>query len=85
MAARASRDIVIPSDFPHSHRLGNAALFRTVLGGVAGSTFARWLAEGTIEPPRKLGGSNAWDEIYMAHVAKHGTQPRRALIADPLN
>ena len=28
MAARtrATRDIVIPSDFPHSHRLGNAAL-----------------------------------------------------------
>jgi hypothetical protein len=88
MAARtrASRDLAtIPPGYPNEHRLGGASLFRAVLGGIPESTFARWLADGAIDAPVKLGGSNAWPEKYMAQVAAQGTRPRQAQAADPLN
>ena len=58
---------LIPSDFPNEHRLGDAMLFRELLGGVGRSTFARHLQTGLIPPPdRKLGTLNRWFETSMA-------------------
>ena len=41
---------VIPSDYPHAHRLADQHVFRAVLG-IASSTFARLLAEGRLPKP----------------------------------
>jgi hypothetical protein len=61
----------IPDDFPHRHRLGDASLYREVLGRPALSTFARYLATGQIPPPDKqLGGRNYWLEVSMAASLK---------------
>ena len=57
----------IPSDFPNEHRLGDALLFRELLGDPGRSTFARYLQTGLIPPPdRKLGTLNRWFETTMA-------------------
>jgi hypothetical protein len=56
----------IPSDFPNAHRLGDAVLFRELLGDPGRSTFARYLQLGLIPPPdRKLGTLNRWYETTM--------------------
>lgn len=62
---RAQR-VQIPSDFPHPERLGGRDLYLTVLGEPAASTFARWIAEGKIPKPKKLGSLNRWPETVMA-------------------
>lgn len=69
---RASRPLEIPADFPNPHRLGGMDLFRHVLGGPSASTFYRWLAEGKIRAPIKLGHHNKWSETYIAEVAANG-------------
>jgi hypothetical protein len=57
----------IPSDFPNEHRLGDALLFRALLGNPGKSTFARYLQTGLIPPPdKKLGTLNRWKETTMA-------------------
>jgi hypothetical protein len=57
----------IPTDFPSPHRLGDAMLFRELLGNPGKSTFARYLQTGLIPPPdRKLGTLNRWLETSMA-------------------
>jgi hypothetical protein len=57
----------IPSDYPNAHRLGDALLFRELLGNPGRSTFARYLQMGLIPPPdRKLGTLNRWYETTMA-------------------
>jgi hypothetical protein len=61
----------IPEDFPHPHRLGDASLFRELLGRPGLSTFARYLATGQIPPADKqLGGRNYWIEVNMASAIK---------------
>ncbi|MHC6153527.1 hypothetical protein ACVSQB_17270 [Bradyrhizobium elkanii] len=62
----------IPSDFPHPQRLGGRDLYLTVLGNPATSTFARWLAEGKIPKPQKLGSLNRWPETVMADTRDVG-------------
>lgn len=58
---------LIPSDFPNVHRLGDAMLFRELLGNPGRSTFARYLQMGLIPPPdRKLGTLNRWFESTIA-------------------
>jgi hypothetical protein len=57
----------IPPDFPNEHRLGDALLFRELLGDPGRSTFARYLQLGLIPPPdKKLGTLNRWFEKTMA-------------------
>jgi hypothetical protein len=57
----------IPPDFPREHRLGDALLFRELLGDPGRSTFARYLQLGLIPPPdKKLGTLNRWFETTMA-------------------
>jgi hypothetical protein len=57
----------IPVDFPNEHRLGDALLFRELLGNPGRSTFARYLALGLIPPPdKKLGTLNRWYETTIA-------------------
>jgi hypothetical protein len=57
----------IPYDFPSAHRLGDALLFRELLGNPGKSTFARHLQMGVIPPPdKKLGTLNRWYETTMA-------------------
>jgi hypothetical protein len=57
----------IPSDFPSVHRLGDALLFRELLGNPGKSTFARYLQTGLVPPPdKKLGTLNRWKETTMA-------------------
>jgi hypothetical protein len=61
----------IPSDFPNEHRLGDATLFRELLGRPGKSTFARYLQTGLIpQPDAKLGTLNRWKETTMAAVVK---------------
>jgi hypothetical protein len=61
----------IPSDFPNEHRLGDAALFRELLGRPGKSTFARYLSLGLIPPPdAKLGALNRWNEMTIAAAVK---------------
>jgi hypothetical protein len=63
--------ITIPSDFPNKHRLGDAALFRELLGRPGKSTFARYLQIGLIpQPDAKLGALNRWQETTMAAAVK---------------
>jgi hypothetical protein len=62
---------IIPSDFPNEHRLGDAALFRELLGRPGKSTFARYLALGLIPPPdAKLGALNRWSEVTISKAVK---------------
>ena len=57
----------IPSDFPNEHRLGDALLFRELLGDLGRSTFARHLQLGLIpSPDKKVGPLNRWFETTMA-------------------
>jgi hypothetical protein len=59
----------IPPDFPNEHRLGDALLFRELLGNPGRSTFARYLSLGLIPPPdAKLGALNRWKEITIAQA-----------------
>ena len=59
--------VCIPVDFPNEHRLGDAALFRELLGRPGKSTFARYLQIGLIPPPdAKLGALNRWRETTIA-------------------
>lgn len=58
--------VAIPSDFPHPQRLGGRDLYLAVLGHPAASTFARWLAEGKLPKPTKVGALNRWPEKVMA-------------------
>jgi hypothetical protein len=67
-----AKRVAIPDSFPHPERLGDRDLFREVLGGVAVSTFSRWLAQGKIPKPRKLNSLNRWPEIQMAAVRDGG-------------
>jgi hypothetical protein len=69
---RGARVATIPSDFPHPQRLGDRDLFRAVLGNIATSTFAKWLADGRIVKPRKIGSLNRWPETVMASVRDGG-------------
>jgi hypothetical protein len=73
-ARNRTRKTAIPADFPHPHRLSGSDVFRALLNDASKSTFARWLAEGAIEAPIKLGGMNAWSEQYMARVVRDGTK-----------
>ena len=58
---------LIPPDFPCAHRLGDAMLFRELLGNPGKSTFARYLQTCLIPPPdKKLGSLNRWYETTMA-------------------
>jgi hypothetical protein len=57
----------IPSDFPNQNRLGDALLFRELLGDLGRSTFARHLHVGLIPAPdKKVGPLNRWFETTMA-------------------
>ena len=57
----------IPSDFPSQFRLGDALLFRELLGNLGRSTFARHLQLGLIPAPdKKVGSLNRWFETTMA-------------------
>jgi hypothetical protein len=57
----------VAPDFPNEHRLGDALLFRELLGNPGRSTFARYLALGLIPPPdKKLGTLNRWYETTIA-------------------
>jgi hypothetical protein len=57
----------IPSDYPNERRLGDATLFRALLGNPGKSTFARYLQTGVIPPSdKKLGTLNRWYETTMA-------------------
>jgi hypothetical protein len=68
---------IIPLGFPNEHRLGDAALFRELLGRPGKSTFARYLALGLIPPPdAKLGALNRWNETTMAAAVKALPQAR---------
>jgi hypothetical protein len=61
----------IPSDFPNEHRLGDAALFRELLGALPKSTFSHLLARGLLPmPEKKLGQRNRWYETTMAKAVK---------------
>jgi hypothetical protein len=76
--------ITIPSDFPSAHRLGDAALFRELLGVRAKSTFSHLLARGLLPAPdKKVGRQNRWYETTMAKAVKAlptvaGGRPERA-------
>jgi predicted DNA-binding transcriptional regulator AlpA len=61
----------IPSDYPHAHRLADQHVFCAVLG-IASSTFARFLAEGRLPKPTKIGRNNRWPETVIARVAAEG-------------
>jgi predicted DNA-binding transcriptional regulator AlpA len=67
-----ARVATIPLDFPNPQRLGDRDLFRAVLGGIATSTFAKWLADGKLPKPRKLNSMNRWPEVQMASVRDGG-------------
>jgi hypothetical protein len=57
----------IPPGFPNEHRLGDATLFRELLGNLGRSTFARHLQLGLIPAPdKKVGPLNRWFETTMA-------------------
>jgi hypothetical protein len=63
--------IIIPTDFPNAHRLGDAALFRGLLGALPKSTFSHLLARGLLPAPdKKLGRRNRWYETTMAEAVK---------------
>jgi hypothetical protein len=63
--------ITIPSDFPNAHRLGDAALFRELLGARSKSTFSHLLARGLLPAPdKKLGRRNRWYETTMAKAVE---------------
>ena len=73
----------IPSDFPNEHRLGDAMLFRELLGDPGRSTFARYLQMGLIPPPdRKLGQLNRWFETTMAAAVEALPAARRRHAVD---
>jgi hypothetical protein len=73
----------IPSDFPNEHRLGDALLFRALLGNPGKSTFARYLQTGLIPPPdRKLGTLNRWFETSMSAAVKALPKARERHAAD---
>jgi hypothetical protein len=73
----------IPSDFPNEHRLGDAALFRELLGRPGKSTFARYLQIGLIPPPdAKLGALNRWRETTIAAAVKALPKARERHAAD---
>jgi hypothetical protein len=77
----------IPSDFPNEHRLGDAMLFRELLGDPGRSTFARYLQTGLIPAPdKKLGTLNRWYETTMAAAveALPEARERRSLSAATL-
>jgi hypothetical protein len=64
----------IPLDFPHPHRSGGTGLFQAVLGGLPKSTLHRWLADGVIPKPTRIGGLNYWPETVMDDVRRNGTK-----------
>lgn len=66
------RAIRIPADFPHPQRLAGRDLFIAILGNPSPATFARWLAEGRLPRPRKLGSLNRWPEVEMAAARDAG-------------
>ncbi|MGY3589002.1 putative DNA-binding transcriptional regulator AlpA [Bradyrhizobium sp. USDA 4341] len=72
MSIANARSATIPPDFPNPHRLGGRDLYLAVLGNPAPSTFARWLAEGKIPKPQKLGSLNRWPETVMADTRDSG-------------
>jgi hypothetical protein len=67
-----AKRVAIPSDFPNPQRLGDRDLFRAVLGGIATSTFSKWLADGRLPQPKKFGSLNRWPEALMASVRDSG-------------
>lgn len=75
---------LIRADFPHPHRLGGTELFRELLGDVGGSTFARYLAQGTLPPPDvKVGGLSRWFETTMANAIEDMHVHTKALYDEP--
>lgn len=68
----AKNSATIPHDFPHPQRLGGRDLYLAVLGNPAPSTFARWIAEGKVPKPQKLGSLNRWPETVMASTRDVG-------------
>ena len=73
----------IPSDFPSAHRLGDALLFRELLGSPGKSTFARYLQTGLIPPPdKKLGTLNRWYETTMAAAVEALPETRERQMAN---
>lgn len=64
--------VQIPADFPHPQRLAGRDLFLAILGDPSPATFARWLAEGKLPKPRKLGSLNRWPETEMATARDAG-------------
>jgi hypothetical protein len=78
----------IPSDFPSVHRLGDALLFRELLGNPGKSTFARYLQLGLIPAPdKKLGTLNRWHETTMAAAVEGlpGARERQRTVSKPLD
>jgi predicted DNA-binding transcriptional regulator AlpA len=65
------RTIEIPDGFPHPHRLADMQLFVGVLG-IAPSTFHRFMAEGRLPTPIKVGRCNRWKETDVARIAAEG-------------
>nr|MBN8991618.1 hypothetical protein [Hyphomicrobiales bacterium] len=57
----------IPPGFPQEHRLGDALLFRELLGNLGRSTFARHLQLGLIpKADKRIGPLSRWFETTMA-------------------
>lgn len=68
---RKRATVEIPHDFPNQHRLADMQLFTAVLG-IAASTFHRFMAEGRLPTPIKVGRCNRWKETDVARVAAEG-------------
>ena len=61
-------------DFPHPYRSAGPAVFCAALG-IGRATLYRFIAQGLIEKPRKVGTRPIWTERYIAKVALEGTSP----------
>lgn len=61
----------LPAGFPQPHTLGSTDLFINVLA-IGASTFARYLAEGRLPAPVKIGKLNRWPHEVIARVAAEG-------------
>jgi predicted DNA-binding transcriptional regulator AlpA len=70
--ARRVHTFELPQDYPAAkHKLGGTDLFRAVLG-VGASTFARYLADGLLPAPIKIGMLNRWTFETIERVATEG-------------
>ena len=70
-ARRKRAPFELPAGFPQPHALGSTDLFIGVLG-IGASTFARYLAEGRLPVPVKIGKLNRWPQEVIARIAAEG-------------